>query len=112
MLVTIGRAATRLGTAPGAIPPLNSGTTMRMLLGLLAAQRFTTGIVGDRSLSRRPMGRVIEPLTRMGARIEGIGTDRLRVEGGRRGMCCRDSGRGSSTSWIDRGGAGPHPWCE
>jgi 3-phosphoshikimate 1-carboxyvinyltransferase len=48
----------------------NSGTTMRMLTGMLAAQPFTTTLVGDGSLSRRPMRRVIEPLERMGARIE------------------------------------------
>lgn len=48
----------------------NSGSTMRMLAGILAAQPFVSRLVGDRSLSRRPMRRVIEPLTRMGARIE------------------------------------------
>jgi 3-phosphoshikimate 1-carboxyvinyltransferase len=48
----------------------NSGTTMRMLAGILAAQPFRSEIVGDDSLSRRPMRRVIEPLTRMGARID------------------------------------------
>ena len=48
----------------------NSGTTMRMLTGLLAAQPFTTKMFGDESLSSRPMRRIIEPLSRMGARIE------------------------------------------
>lgn len=48
----------------------NSGSTIRMLSGILAAQTFTTRITGDESLSRRPMGRVITPLTQMGARIE------------------------------------------
>jgi 3-phosphoshikimate 1-carboxyvinyltransferase len=48
----------------------NSGSTMRMLAGMLAAQPFSTQLVGDASLSRRPMRRVIEPLSRMGARIE------------------------------------------
>jgi 3-phosphoshikimate 1-carboxyvinyltransferase len=51
----------------------NSGSTMRMLAGLVAAQPFTTVMTGDTSLSRRPMRRVIEPLTRMGARIEATG---------------------------------------
>lgn len=46
----------------------NSGTTMRLLAGLLAAQPFESELEGDASLSRRPMDRVIEPLTRMGAR--------------------------------------------
>ncbi|MBM3779648.1 MAG: 3-phosphoshikimate 1-carboxyvinyltransferase [Acidimicrobiia bacterium] len=48
----------------------NSGSTMRMLAGILAAQSFTTVIDGDASLGRRPMRRVIEPLARMGARIQ------------------------------------------
>ncbi|MGH9475724.1 MAG: 3-phosphoshikimate 1-carboxyvinyltransferase [Terriglobales bacterium] len=45
----------------------NSGSTMRMLSGVLAAQPFTSEIRGDTSLQRRPMGRVLEPLRRMGA---------------------------------------------
>jgi 3-phosphoshikimate 1-carboxyvinyltransferase len=49
----------------------NSGTTIRLLCGLLAGQRFQTTLVGDASLSRRPMRRVIEPLAAMGARITG-----------------------------------------
>ena len=48
----------------------NSGTTMRILPGLLAAQPYETTLVGDSSLSKRPMNRVIEPLTKMGAKIE------------------------------------------
>lgn len=48
----------------------NSGTTIRLLSGILAGQPFTTEITGDESIQRRPMKRVIEPLTRMGARIE------------------------------------------
>lgn len=48
----------------------NSGTSMRLMSGLMAAQKFPTTMIGDASLSRRPMKRVIEPLTRMGARIE------------------------------------------
>ena len=49
----------------------NSGTTMRLLCGVLAAQRFGAELVGDASLSRRPMGRVAAPLRLRGARIEG-----------------------------------------
>lgn len=49
----------------------NSGTTMRLLLGVLAGQPFYAVINGDASLRRRPMDRVVEPLTRMGARIWG-----------------------------------------
>jgi 3-phosphoshikimate 1-carboxyvinyltransferase len=48
----------------------NSGSTIRMLSGLLAGQRFVSEIDGDASLRRRPMARIIEPLSRMGARIE------------------------------------------
>lgn len=56
--------------APGApLDAANSGTTMRLLCGILAAHPFRTTIGGDVSLSRRPMRRVIEPLTRMGASI-------------------------------------------
>jgi 3-phosphoshikimate 1-carboxyvinyltransferase len=61
----------------------NSGSTMRMLAGILAGQEFTTEMVGDESLSRRPMRRVIEPLQRMGARIESHdGCAPLRIHGG------------------------------
>jgi len=48
----------------------NSGTAMRLLLGLLAGQGFDSRLIGDRSLSSRPMLRVIEPLQTMGALIE------------------------------------------
>ena len=52
----------------------NSGTTIRLLCGLLAGQRFPTTLFGDESLSARPMRRVIDPLGRMGAKITGPGT--------------------------------------
>ena len=55
----------------------NSGTTMRLMSGLLAAQPFRCRMTGDASLSRRPMGRIMEPLGRMGARLIAEG------EGGR-----------------------------
>jgi 3-phosphoshikimate 1-carboxyvinyltransferase len=48
----------------------NSGTSMRLMAGLMAGQSFATTLVGDESLSRRPMRRIIEPLSRMGARID------------------------------------------
>lgn len=51
----------------------NSGTTIRLLCGLLAGQRFATTLVGDESLSKRPMRRVIEPLAQMGGGITGQG---------------------------------------
>lgn len=49
----------------------NSGTTTRLLMGVLAAQDFTAELVGDASLSARPMKRVVEPLTKMGASFSG-----------------------------------------
>lgn len=49
----------------------NSGTTMRLLSGLLSAQRFGSRLTGDASLTKRPMGRVIEPLRARGAHIAG-----------------------------------------
>jgi len=50
----------------------NSGTTMRLLAGLLSAQRFGLRLSGDESLSRRPMGRVVTPLRARGAHIKGV----------------------------------------
>ena len=61
----------------------NAGTAMRLLAGLLAAQRFDSVLVGDASLSKRPMRRVIEPLQAMGAIIESNdGRAPLRIRGG------------------------------
>lgn len=61
----------------GVLDAGNSGTTLRLLLGILAAQPFFSTLTGDASLSRRPMGRVVEPLARMGAAIRGRGADRF-----------------------------------
>ena len=52
----------------------NSGTTIRMLCGLLAGQPFRSELFGDESLSKRPMRRVIDPLRAMGAHITGAGS--------------------------------------
>ena len=67
----------------GAIDLGNSGTAMRLLAGLLAGQRFDCTLTGDASLGRRPMRRVTEPLSRMGARIETAdgGTPPLAIRG-------------------------------
>lgn len=59
----------------------NSGTTMRLLSGILAAQNFSSTITGDESLRKRPMDRIIEPLERMGAKIAGRFAP-LKIEGG------------------------------
>ena len=73
-------------TAPkGDLDCGNSGTTMRLLCGILAAQPFRSRLTGDASLSKRPMRRVIDPLTKMGAKItaEGErGSAPLTIEGG------------------------------
>lgn len=53
----------------------NSGTTMRLMSGLLAAQPFQSRLTGDASLSRRPMKRIIGPLTQMGAKFSTEGPD-------------------------------------
>ena len=50
----------------------NSGTTMRLMSGILASQNFNSTLIGDESLSKRPMKRVIEPLTLMGADISSV----------------------------------------
>ncbi len=61
----------------------NAGTAMRLLAGLLAGQRFDSVLVGDASLSKRPMRRVIEPLEAMGAKIDSNdGRAPLRIRGG------------------------------
>ncbi len=61
----------------------NSGTSMRLLAGLLSAQSFDSELIGDASLSNRPMNRVIKPLTQMGARIESNdGKAPLKIKGG------------------------------
>ena len=55
----------------------NSGTTLRLLMGVLAAAPFVSVITGDRSLRSRPMGRIVQPLSIMGAHIMGRGGDSL-----------------------------------
>ncbi|HWO02798.1 MAG TPA: 3-phosphoshikimate 1-carboxyvinyltransferase [Blastocatellia bacterium] len=75
------------GFAPGSNPVLlqagNSGTTIRMLSGLLAAQQFESEVDGDASLRTRPMARIIEPLTLMGAQIDAANGSRapLHIQG-------------------------------
>lgn len=63
----------------------NSGTSMRLLAGVLAGQTFDSELTGDASLRRRPMDRVIRPLREMGAEISGVAGDvaPLRIHGGR-----------------------------
>jgi 3-phosphoshikimate 1-carboxyvinyltransferase len=63
----------------------NSGSTMRMLSGILAGQPFVSELFGDESLSRRPMARIMKPLAEMGAKISSSegGRPPLKIQGGR-----------------------------
>ena len=63
----------QLQPAKGTIDCGNSGTTMRLLSGILAGQPFSTTLIGDESLSKRPMKRIADPLCEMGAKVEGQG---------------------------------------
>lgn len=75
-----------LKAPPGPIYLGNSGTSMRLLAGLLAAQSFDTTLTGDASLSKRPMNRVANPLREMGAVIETAAEGRppLTIRGGQK----------------------------
>ncbi len=63
----------KLKAPSGPIDCGNSGTTIRLLSGILAGQDFTAEMIGDASLSKRPMKRVADPLALMGAKVEGQG---------------------------------------
>jgi 3-phosphoshikimate 1-carboxyvinyltransferase len=71
-----GRGKARLAAPVRTLDCGNSGSTMRMLAGVVAAHPFVATLVGDRSLSRRPMRRVIAPLTLMGATVDAAPGDR------------------------------------
>jgi 3-phosphoshikimate 1-carboxyvinyltransferase len=78
-----GRGVGGLRAAGTPLDAVNSGTTIRLLSGILAGHAFRTVIGGDDSLQRRPMRRIIEPLTRMGARIDSAGGRApLTIDGG------------------------------
>ena len=84
-VVTIEGAGLEGLKAPAeALDAGNSGSTMRMLAGILSAQPFPSVMTGDASLSRRPMKRVIDPLTQMGAKIQSAegGRPPLEITGG------------------------------
>jgi len=83
-ITVMGRGIGALRSASGALDAGNSGTTMRLMAGVVAGYPFETTLAGDASLSRRPMRRVIEPLEKMGARIHSIdGHAPLTVHGAR-----------------------------
>ena len=75
----------KLKESAGALDCGNSGSTMRMLSGILAGQPFASELFGDESLSRRPMARIIKPLSDMGAKIASAegGRPPLKIRGGR-----------------------------
>lgn len=73
MLTVHGRGLHSLKPPASFLDAGNSGSTMRMLSGILAAQPFTSEISGDGSLVKRPMRRILEPLRKMGARIAAVG---------------------------------------
>ena len=70
MVTLLGRGFGQLRSPSAPLDAGNSGTTMRLLAGVLAGHPFSSTMFGDASLSRRPMRRVIAPLERMGARID------------------------------------------
>src|SRR4051812_16527561 len=69
-IVIHGRGLDGLAAPSADLDAGNSGSTIRMLSGILAAQKFPTRIFGDESLSRRPMQRIMTPLAGMGAKIK------------------------------------------
>ena len=68
-IALIGRGLRGLHAPASVLDAANSGTTLRLLSGILAAHPFTATLTGDESLRRRPMRRIIEPLDRMGAQL-------------------------------------------
>ena len=80
-----GRGLRGLRAPAGVLDAGNSGTTMRLLSGILAGQEFESTITGDDSLCKRPMGRVIDPLRQMGATIgsRDRGLPPLTIRGGK-----------------------------
>jgi 3-phosphoshikimate 1-carboxyvinyltransferase len=82
-VVTIQGRGPKLRAPTSSLDCGNSGSTMRMLSGILAGQEFSSELVGDGSLSRRPMARVITPLQAMGAKINAVESHApLRITGG------------------------------
>ncbi len=70
VLIVHGKGIDGLAASSSALDAGNSGSTIRMLSGILAAQPFTSTIAGDESLAKRPMRRIMQPLAEMGAHVE------------------------------------------
>ena len=84
-LVVLGQGLYGLHKPPGPLDCGGSGTTMRLIAGILAGQPFASTLTGNDALRRRPMDRIVEPLQRMGAHITGSDEGRLpplQIEGG------------------------------
>lgn len=82
--IEVSGAGRQLKAPAHALDCGNSGSTMRMLSGILAGQPFTSELFGDESLSRRPMARIMKPLAEMGAQISSSegGRPPLKIQGG------------------------------
>ncbi len=79
-----GKGLHGLSAPAGILDTGNSGTTTRLISGILCGQDFETTLTGDASIQKRPMGRIIEPLSQMGASIQslsGNGCAPLRIQG-------------------------------
>ncbi len=82
-LIVEGCGGSGLSPPSGPLDMGNSATAMRLFAGLLSGQPFSSKLVGDESLSQRPMNRVISPLTAMGANIDAAdGKPPLEIQGG------------------------------
>jgi len=79
-----GRGLSGLAKPNGTLDVGNSGTTIRLLSGILAGQEFSTNITGDDSIQKRPMARIAQPLRKMGAQIDAVADDfaPLSIKGG------------------------------
>ena len=80
-----GRGLSGLAKPNGTLDVGNSGTTIRLLSGILAGQEFSTNITGDDSIQKRPMARIARPLRKMGAQIDAVADDfaPLSIKGGK-----------------------------
>lgn len=95
----IGRGLNGLNKPSDILDVGNSGTTIRLLSGLLAGQKFNSTLTGDESIQKRPMGRIIKPLRKMGASISGKDNDRyapLEIIGSKLKGCLIDTGVASA----------------
>jgi len=89
-LVVHGKGLDGLAEPSSVLDLGNSGTGMRLLAGLLAGQDFFSVLTGDRFLRKRPMARIVEPLRRMGAKIDGRSGGKLAplaIRGGGKNLC-------------------------